>query len=165
MHSQKTRNSTALTPAPPPARKPIKWRKKKRKKKQHYYLTTIMLVDWCFEPRQPQTITPGLETNVSLSPSYSTQKSPSRKILQNPQNLSRHKNRTKSIQTPNTYFRKNCRSEITLVTKKKKKKSNHIGEQPRFFFSTANNYWFITVPDVVEFRPNMVRFFRRSIFK
>ena len=33
------------------------------------------LVSWCFEPSQTQRITPGLNTNFSLSPSYSFHKS------------------------------------------------------------------------------------------
>ena len=31
-------------------------------------------LSWCFEPSQPQRITSGLETNFSLSPSYSLNK-------------------------------------------------------------------------------------------
>ena len=33
------------------------------------------LVSWCFEPSQPQRITSGLNTNFTLSPSYSFHKS------------------------------------------------------------------------------------------
>ena len=33
------------------------------------------LVSWCFEPNQPQRITPGLNTNFTLSPSYLFHKS------------------------------------------------------------------------------------------
>ena len=33
------------------------------------------LVSWCFEPSQPQRITSGLNTNFTLSPSYSFNKS------------------------------------------------------------------------------------------
>ena len=33
------------------------------------------LVSWCFEPSQPQRITSGLNTNFTLPPSYSFQKS------------------------------------------------------------------------------------------
>ena len=35
----------------------------------------ILLVSWCFEPSQPQRITSGLNTNFTLSPSYSFHKS------------------------------------------------------------------------------------------
>ena len=34
-----------------------------------------LLVSWCFEPSQPQRITPGLNTNFILIPSYSFRKS------------------------------------------------------------------------------------------
>ena len=34
------------------------------------------LVSWCFEPSQPQRITSGLNTNFTLSPSYSFPESP-----------------------------------------------------------------------------------------
>ena len=37
--------------------------------------TVIWLVSWCSEPSQPQRITSGLNTNFSLSPSYSFHKS------------------------------------------------------------------------------------------
>ena len=35
----------------------------------------LKLVSWCFEPSQPQRITSGLNTNFTLSPSYSFHKS------------------------------------------------------------------------------------------
>ena len=35
----------------------------------------VSLVSWCFKPSQPQRITSGLNTNFTLSPSYSFQKS------------------------------------------------------------------------------------------
>ena len=35
----------------------------------------ISLVSWCFEPSQPQRITSGLNTNFTLSPSYSFHRS------------------------------------------------------------------------------------------
>ena len=37
--------------------------------------TRTQLVSWCFKPSQPQRITSGLNTNFTLSPSYSFQKS------------------------------------------------------------------------------------------
>ena len=39
------------------------------------------LVCWCFEPSQPQRIISRLETNISLSPSYSAQRPQNHKIL------------------------------------------------------------------------------------
>ena len=42
------------------------------------------IVSWCFEPSQPQWVTSGLKTNISLSPSYSALKSSNHNILENP---------------------------------------------------------------------------------
>ena len=68
------------------------------------------LVGWCFEPSQPQRIISGLETNFSLSPSYSAQRSSNLEILQNPQNFSRQKNYKKKlhiyINIKHTFFKK-----------------------------------------------------------
>ena len=36
---------------------------------------SVQLVSWCFEPSQPQRITSGLNTNITLSPSHSFHKS------------------------------------------------------------------------------------------
>ena len=46
--------------------------KKKKKEKKN---SVRYLVGWCFEPSQPQRITSGLNTNFTLSPSYSFHKS------------------------------------------------------------------------------------------
>ena len=40
-----------------------------------YYYHTVKLVNWCSEPSQPPSITSGLNTNFTLSPSYSFRKS------------------------------------------------------------------------------------------
>ena len=40
-----------------------------------YKQTYSLEVSWCFEPSQPQRITPGLNTNFTLSPSYSFHRS------------------------------------------------------------------------------------------
>ena len=64
------------------------------------------LVTWCSEPSQPQRLTSGLETNVNPPPTCSAQKSWNRKILQNPQDLSRHKWKTKHTNTKHRFSKK-----------------------------------------------------------
>ena len=39
------------------------------------FMSVAQLVSWCFEPSQPQRITSGLNTNFTISPSYSIHKS------------------------------------------------------------------------------------------
>ena len=46
----------------------------------HRRSTNSQLVSWCFEPSQPQRITSGLNTNFTLSPSYSFHKSSYHKL-------------------------------------------------------------------------------------
>ena len=58
-------------------------------------IRTNMLVCWWFEPSKPERITPGLETNVNPSPTYSAPKSWHRKFLPNPQYWFRDKYKIK----------------------------------------------------------------------
>ena len=59
--------------------------------------TLSQLVNQWLEPSQPHSIISGLETNVNASPTDFALKPLNRKILQNPQNQSGHKYKTKRI--------------------------------------------------------------------
>ena len=71
-------------------------------------------ISWRLEP---QKVTLGLETDVSLTHNYSAQKLSNCKILSNPQNQFRHKYNTKHTYTQILYtnFRGNSQSSITLL--------------------------------------------------